>query len=109
MFRFTLAAFALLLSAVAVVADAADRPPLRTEPGYAGKTPQYLLLTFGPKAETRVWVVVDLHQEWITEKPTEKDAVYIDRNGNCDLTEPGERVPAQVVTRSEFDRFSKRE
>jgi hypothetical protein len=107
MIRFALTAVALLLGTAAALPD--DRPPLHVEPAYAGKTPQYLLLTFGPKADTRVWVVVDLHQEWITQKPTEKDAVYVDRNSNGDLTDPGERIPAAVVTRSEFDRFSKRE
>jgi RNA polymerase sigma factor (sigma-70 family) len=49
------------------------------EPAYAGK-PRYGLLVLGPKAETRVWLVID------------GDVLYVDRNGNGDLTEPGERV-----------------
>jgi hypothetical protein len=50
------------------------------EPVYASKQPRYCLLVFGPEATTRVWLVVD------------GDFLYIDRNGNGDLTEPGERV-----------------
>jgi hypothetical protein len=50
------------------------------EPAYASKQPRYCLLVFGPQAATRVWLVID------------GDFLYIDRNGNGDLTEPGERV-----------------
>jgi hypothetical protein len=35
---------------------------------------------FGPEAKTRVWLVLD------------GDTLYVDRNGNSDLTEPGEKV-----------------
>lgn len=98
MTRLFAAAAALL---VAAPAPAADRPPLRTEPAYRSKAPQYLLLAFGPKAETRAWAVLDLCQEWITQKPTADDALYVHLNGNGDLTDPGERVPAATVTRKE--------
>jgi hypothetical protein len=47
----------------------------------------YCLLALGPKAETRVWLVLD------------GDTFYIDRNGNGDLTEPDERVPIQQKTK----------
>lgn len=50
------------------------------EPAYVSKQPQYCLLVFGPKATSRVWLVID------------GDFLYIDRNGNGDLTEPGERM-----------------
>jgi hypothetical protein len=50
------------------------------EPAYVSKQPRYCLLVFGPQAATRVWLVID------------GDFLYIDRNGNGDLTEPGERV-----------------
>jgi hypothetical protein len=50
------------------------------EPTYRGN-PQYCLLVFGPRAETRVWLVED------------GDTLYIDRNANGDLTEAGEAVP----------------
>jgi hypothetical protein len=49
------------------------------EPAYKNK-PKYCLLVFGPEAKARVWVVLD------------GDVVYIDRNGNGDLTEKGERL-----------------
>jgi hypothetical protein len=73
---------ALLLATGA--ASAADLKKIdRTiakEPAYASKQPRYCLLVFGPEATTRVWLVVD------------GDFLYVDRNGNGDLTEPGERV-----------------
>jgi hypothetical protein len=49
------------------------------EPAYQTKSPRYCLLVFGPQAKTRVWLVRD------------GDVLYADRNGNGDLTEPGER------------------
>src|ERR1700724_3146257 len=50
------------------------------EPAYKSK-PKYCLLVFGPEAKSRVWLVLD------------GDVLYVDRNGNGDLTEKGERVP----------------
>jgi hypothetical protein len=50
------------------------------EPAYQTK-PRYCLLVFGPQAKTRVWLVQD------------GNTLCIDRNGNGDLTEPGEKVP----------------
>jgi hypothetical protein len=50
------------------------------EPAYATKAPRYCLLVFGPEAKARVWLVLD------------GDVLYVDRNGNGDLTEKGERV-----------------
>src|SRR5262249_18356678 len=52
---------------------------IRKEPAYRSK-PRYALLVLGPKAETRIWLVID------------GKTLYIDRNGNGDLTERGERV-----------------
>jgi hypothetical protein len=52
------------------------------EPTYKGK-PKYCLLVFGPEAKFRVWLVRD------------DDVLYVDRNGNGDLTEAGERVRQQ--------------
>src|SRR5262249_28513553 len=49
------------------------------EPVYQSK-PKYCLLVFGPEAKTRVWVVLD------------GQTLYVDRNGDGDLTESGERV-----------------
>jgi hypothetical protein len=56
---------------------------IRKEPVYKTKSPKYCLLVFGPQATTRVWLVQD------------GDTLYIDRNGNGDLTEPGERITAK--------------
>ncbi len=47
------------------------------EPTYKGK-PRYCLLVFGPQAGARVWLVED------------GETLYVDRNGNGDLTEAGE-------------------
>jgi hypothetical protein len=53
------------------------------EPTYATKSPRYVLLVIGPDARDRVWLVKD------------GDTLYVDRNGNGDLTEPGEKIAAQ--------------
>src|SRR5262245_41075991 len=49
------------------------------EPSYRS-LPKYCLLVFGPDAKTRVWLVQD------------GDTLYVDRNANGDLTEPGKKV-----------------
>jgi hypothetical protein len=49
------------------------------EPVYQSK-PKYCLLVFGREAKTHVWLVQD------------GDTLYVDRNGNGDLTEAGEKV-----------------
>ncbi len=51
-------------------------------PTYQSKAPKYCLLVFGPEADTRVWLVLD------------GEVLYVDRNGNGDLTEDGERAQA---------------
>jgi hypothetical protein len=53
---------------------------IKREPACKGQ-PKYCLLVFGPEAKTRVWLVLD------------GDTLYVDKNGNGDLTEPGEGVP----------------
>jgi len=50
------------------------------EPVYQTKAPRYCLLVFGREAKFRVWLVQD------------GDVLYVDRNGNGDLTESGKRV-----------------
>ena len=68
------------LAVCALPAQAADLAKIeRTiakEPRYLGK-PTYCLLVFGPEAKFRNWLVVD------------GDVLYVNRNGNGDLTEPG--------------------
>lgn len=56
---------------------------IRKEPTYTGK-PRYALVVLGPEAKTRVWMVMD------------GETLYVDRNGNGDLTEANERVPLDV-------------
>jgi hypothetical protein len=53
------------------------------EPAYATKSPRYALLVVGPAAKDRVWLVKD------------GDTLHVDRNGNGDLTEPGEKIAAR--------------
>jgi hypothetical protein len=63
---------------------------IRKEPTYQSKSPKYCLLVFGPEAAARVWLVHD------------GDVLYVDRNGNGDLTENGERIElAKVPPRME--------
>ena len=75
---------ALVLLGAGGAADAADLAsiPRRIlkEPRYATRAPEYLLLVFGMEMKTRVWVVID------------GDTMYVDKNGNGDLSEPGEAV-----------------
>ncbi len=98
----------ILLAASAATADAADlsRLPqaaetvdltkldrsIAKEPRYTAK-PEYCLMVFGPKAETRVWLVRD------------GGTLYIDRNGNGDLTEPGEAHAATHPQHPWWDRI----
>ncbi len=53
---------------------------IRKEPAYQTKTPKYCLLVFGAEAKTRVWLVLD------------GKTLYVDRNGNGDLNDNGEKV-----------------
>jgi RNA polymerase sigma factor (sigma-70 family) len=55
---------------------------IKKEPKYAGK-PLYLLLVFGAEAEFKVWAVLD------------GTTLYVDRNGNGDLTDDGEKVEGE--------------
>src|SRR5207244_13111162 len=50
------------------------------EPAYQTKTPKYCLMVFGLDAKTRVWLVQD------------GDTLYVDRNGNGDLTGDDKRI-----------------
>ena len=55
---------------------------LAKEAAYKTRSPRYALLIIGPEARDRVWIVKD------------GDTLYVDRNGNGDLTDPGEKVSA---------------
>jgi hypothetical protein len=73
----------LLVGSTALSAWAADLTKidrtLTKEPAYQG-TPKYCLLVFGPEAKTRVWLVLD------------GEVLYVDRNGNGNLTEKGKQA-----------------
>src|SRR5205085_6147639 len=56
---------------------------IKKEPVYQTRAPKYGLLVFGPEGKDRVWLVRD------------GDTLYVDRNGNGDLTESGEKVAAE--------------
>lgn len=55
------------------------------EPVYQTKSPHYCLLAFGLDAKDHVWLVVD------------GDSLYVDRNGNGDLTEADEKIAATPI------------
>jgi hypothetical protein len=77
-----LAALALARPAAAADLSSVDRA-IKKEPAYQTKAPRYCLLIFGPEAKDRVWLVHD------------GDTLYVDRNGDGDLTGPGNRVAAK--------------
>ena len=81
-----------MLSFGAVPLPAADLSKIdRTiakEPTYHSK-PKYCLLVFGPEAKTRVWLVLD------------GDVLYVDRNGNGNLTEDGESLKIPPFEKNE--------
>jgi len=68
---------------------------IRKEPAYQSKAPKYCLLTFGREGKTRVWLVFDSVPNPLL-PAKDKDYLYVDRNGNGDLTEEGEQVQAIV-------------
>ena len=57
---------------------------IKKEPEY-GDTPHYLLAVIGPEATFKVWVVLA------------GAALYVDRNGNGDLTDAGEALPLGTI------------
>jgi hypothetical protein len=87
------ACLAGLLLAVCGTASAADLTRIERrigkEPAYASKSPRYTLLVLGPEAKDRVWLVKD------------GNVLYVDRNGNGDLTEPGEKLLAKKGSSAE--------
>lgn len=96
--RISLLAVVLLALFVSVLNAADSLPDLtkidRTivrEPHYQNK-PHYALLVFRSNAEHRSWFVIDGDR-----------VAYIDRNGNGDLTEPGERVNLDVEATSKIN------
>jgi len=75
--------------ALAAVSRSAESPgPALREPTYASGEPGYLVVAFGREEQCRVWLVLD------------GERLFVDRNGNADLTEPGERI-----AKDDQDRF----
>lgn len=87
MVRYPLVALVALVALAGAPVLAADPPKvdraIGKQPAYKTAAPQYALLAFGPGAKHRVWLVQD------------GDTLHVDRNGNGDLTDPGEAVPAK--------------
>jgi hypothetical protein len=74
---------AVVVLGLAVSGASGDPPKDRTiakEPLYKTKEPRYCQLVFGPRANHSAWLVID------------GEDLYVDRNGNGDLTEDGKRV-----------------
>lgn len=72
---------ALLAAPLAHAQDLAKiERKIAKEPAYQTKTPRYCLLVFGLDAKACAWLVQD------------GDTLYVDRNGNGDLTEDDKRV-----------------
>jgi hypothetical protein len=90
-------ALALACCCVTMGSAFADPPKVvRTiakEPAYK-TSPKYALLAFGPDGKDRVWLVLD------------GDRLFVDRNGNGDLTEPGECVERDKTTNAMPTSFS---
>jgi hypothetical protein len=85
---FLLAVVALGFASRLTAADLAKiNRTIQKEPAYADQ-PRYCLLVFGPAAAHRVWLVQD------------GGTLYVDRNGNGGLTEPGEKVAATRTYRT---------
>jgi hypothetical protein len=58
---------------------------IKKEPAYQSQ-PKYCLLVVGPEAKHRVWLVLD------------GDTLYVDKNGNGDLTERAKRIKLPAFT-----------
>ena len=82
--RFALVLSVGLLAAGLAIAETPkfDRT-IGHEPVYKTKAPKYGLLVFGSEGKDRVWLVHD------------GDTLYVDRNGNGNLTEAGKKVAAE--------------
>jgi hypothetical protein len=66
------------------------------EPAYQS-APKYCLLVFGKEAATRVWLVLD------------GNTLYVDRNANLDLTDPGEKLTSPHGPNFTIDRLVERD
>jgi hypothetical protein len=87
-------------------ADSPDPAKLRTaplkEPTYVSKRPLYGVATFGPKAEQVIWMVLDKSKA----EGQVYDVLFIDLNGDGDLTGEGERILLGKDNRFRLPRFT---
>jgi hypothetical protein len=58
---------------------------IHNHPNWQSGQPRFALLVFGPHAKARAWLVID------------GDHMYLDRNGDSDLSEPNERFDLEVT------------
>lgn len=65
---------------------------LSKEPAYRAAQPLYGLYVFGPRAETRVWAVLDKSGS----ESEHFDVLYFDRNADGDLTGGDERIAGKI-------------
>jgi hypothetical protein len=73
--------YAVLLVTAAAAADLTKiERAIAKQPAYESKNVKYCLLVFGPEADKRVWMAWDGKN------------LFVDGNGNGDLTEEGEKV-----------------
>jgi len=79
---------------------------IKKEPAYQSSHPRYCLLTFGREAKTRIWLVFDSVPDPLRPGGA-KDYLYVDRNGNGDLDEPGKRVEAVIHKQQIYVSFGK--
>jgi hypothetical protein len=90
----------LTVAASAMPVPAADLAAIKREiakePKYQA-TPRYCLLVFGKEANTRICMVQDGNR------------LYVDRNGNGDLTDPGELLTSDNPAYFHFDQIVERD
>ena len=71
-------------------------PPVHPQRAGLQNQPEILSLVFGKEADTHIWLVLD------------GNTLHVDRNGNGDLTEPGEKQLNTNPTRFTIDRLAER-
>jgi hypothetical protein len=88
----------VLLHLSSVMAAAADLSRIdrhiAKHPAYKSKTVKYALLVFGSDANHRVWLALD------------GDTLYVDRNGNGDLTDVGEKIAPEKDERRDDGEYT---
>jgi hypothetical protein len=87
--RFLIVLLLVSGSLIAAEAKKIDRS-IGKEPKYSN-TPLYAMLAFGPELNHRVWLVRD------------GDTLYVDKNANGDLTDPGEAIAKKKLPKEALD------